>query len=457
MNASHRIVVIGAGAAGTLAAVHLLERARRTGTGLDVRLVDDAGTAGRGVAYATADSRHRLNVPSGRMSAYPDRPHHFADWLAARLGGAPEPDAYAPRGLYGQYLADVLAAAARTSTGRLNRLRDRAVEVTEDGSRVRVGLRSGAGLEADAVVLALGTFPPPVSWAPAELRDSFRFVRDPWAAGALSGVPDDRDVLLVGTGLTMADVALTLARPGRVVHAVSRHGLLPQAQADRLTAPVPPPPLKPQHGLAALRRSLLCHASAVRRSQGDWRPGIDGLRSITANLWRELPAQDRERFLTEDLRLWEVHRHRLAPASAAALQAAMGAGRVAVGRAVVERAAERPEGLRVALSDGRTLTVGKVVNCTGANGDYRQVADPLVRSLLVTGLARPGRHGLGLATAEDGRLTPADAARPAPLWTLGAPRRGDLWETTAVPEIRAQAALLADTLTRLPVRLPAGE
>ncbi len=57
--------------------------------------------------------------------------------------------------------------------------------------------------------------------------------------------------------------------------------------------------------------------------------------------------------------------------------------------------------------------------------------------------ARPGPQGLGLATAPDGSVLGPLADR---LWTLGGLRRGDLWETTAIPEIRVQAKELAGTV-----------
>jgi uncharacterized NAD(P)/FAD-binding protein YdhS len=41
-----------------------------------------------------------------------------------------------------------------------------------------------------------------------------------------------------------------------------------------------------------------------------------------------------------------------------------------------------------------------------------------------------------------------EVRRSGHLYTLGALRRGELWETTAVPELRAQAARIAAALTR---------
>ncbi len=54
--------------------------------------------------------------------------------------------------------------------------------------------------------------------------------------------------------------------------------------------------------------------------------------------------------------------------------------------------------------------------------------------------------GLGLLTDNDGALIGRDGARSNVVFTLGPTRRGTLLETTAIPEIREQAASLARRL-----------
>ena len=94
------------------------------------------------------------------------------------------------------------------------------------------------------------------------------------------------------------------------------------------------------------------------------------------------------------------------------------------------------------------LRVGKVINCTGPNTDLAEVRDPLVRRLRDAGLIRPDALGLGLDTDEDGRLLDA-AGRPSERQRLslaGPLRKGQLWEHTAVPELRVEAERLARRL-----------
>src|SRR4029079_505649 len=75
------VAVVGAGAAGTLTAIHLRDRAVRDERALHTVLVDPRPEPGRGVAYSTADRRHLLNVPAGGMSALADQPGHLLESL----------------------------------------------------------------------------------------------------------------------------------------------------------------------------------------------------------------------------------------------------------------------------------------------------------------------------------------------------------------------------------------
>ncbi len=143
------VVIVGGGASGTLAAIHLLRAA-------PVRVVlVEPGAPGRGVAYATPSAAHVLNVPAGKMSAFPDAPGDFLGWL--RAGPLPEATAatFAPRALFGRYLAETLARAARDAApgAALRIVQDTAVSADASGV---VRLAGGETLRADRIVLALG-------------------------------------------------------------------------------------------------------------------------------------------------------------------------------------------------------------------------------------------------------------------------------------------------------------
>lgn len=443
----HRLVVVGAGAAGTMVVIHVADEAVRRRRPVEITLVDPGPRTGAGVAFATDDPRHLLNVPAGGMSCLPDRPDHFVDWLVGHRDAKATPRSFVPRRHYGDYLAATSAASVERAGGLVTyrRLHTRATACAWHGDRARLTLAGGTRLTADSVVLATGPLPGRSSWASPELRASKRFVGDPWAPDALAGpLADDADVLLVGSGLTAVDVAVTLARPGRTVHVLSRHGLLPRAHA---VSPLPPvAPAEPLEGLPLrpLRAAVLRHIRQVTHAHGDWRPAVDGLRPLTARLWSALGEEQRAEFLRTDRPRWNVLRHRMAPETAETVARLRTARRL---RLHVGDAAETridPDALTVTPTGSAPVRVGWVVDCSGPGVRPADSPDPLLSCLLSSGLAVPGPLGMGFEGTPGGQLRSRDGYRA--LWTLGAHRRGELWETTAVPEIRRQAAGIARSI-----------
>ncbi|MGW2051064.1 FAD/NAD(P)-binding protein [Streptomyces sp. NPDC001858] len=457
------VAIVGVGAAGALVAVQLCETAVRRRIPLELLLIDPAGEVGRGTAYATRDPRHLLNVPAGNMSCYPDDPGNFVRWLCRH--GEPTITAadFVSRYRYGAYLADTLGRAiiAAHGTVTVRRLRTRVVDCRWSdgpGGTARLELADGTTADADSVVLATGPAPSTSAWLPPALRGSDRFLATPWTPGALDTPAQERcsdDVLLIGTGLTAVDVALQLNRPGRTVHAVSRGGRLPQAHA---VTPLPTVACaEPLTGLPLqnLRTAVYRHVGRVMRAQGDWRPALDGLRSRTAELWAALSLDERAEFVERDGSLWNVHRHRMPPATAESVARMRRTRGLRVIRGRIADAQTLPDrSLKVSLTDGRELSVGWVVDCTGPGLRLADTADPLWRNLLRRGDAVPGPLGMGVST-DDGRLRDRDGRTRRAVWTLGSPRRGELWESTAIPEIRVQAAAAAEAVLGRPAAGPA--
>jgi uncharacterized NAD(P)/FAD-binding protein YdhS len=471
------VLVVGGGAAGTLVAIHLARTARRRSTGLDLVVVDPADLLARGVAFGTPDDQHLLNVPASGMSALPEDPGHFVAWRGRQgedAGDRPfEPWLFASRRQFAHYLhetlTDSLATAADSSSRvTLRHVRARAAGVRRSAAGAVVVTADGRELAADAVVVATGLPGAGHAWAPQQLRDSAFFVPDPWAPGALDVVRRDRSgppaVLLVGTGLTMVDAVLSLRRDDRRLRAVSRSGRLPRVHAAQAKLAIIPDVSQWGSTRAELRRSVARHLVEVTRTTGDWRPAMDGLRFQVATVWARMSEADRTAFLAEDAGRWNVLRHRMPASSATTLHDLRRAGRLALHRGTVTEVTPLSRGgLRVGLSDGTSDDVGWVVNCTGPQGDIRLLGNPLLDDLL-----RP-RHGvspavvatggMGLRTA-NGRLVDSTGAADGPFWTLGALRRGELLESTAVPEIRTQALALAtavlDAVDPLPRRLADG-
>lgn len=416
-----KIVIVGAGYSGAMAAVE----AAGAVLGAEVTLVDRRGTFGAGAAYSTTSASHLLNVRAQGMSAFAGNPDHFVRWVEKEgLGG---PDTFVPRREYRRYLEGVLADAPG-----VRRVAGEAVAV-EDGALL---LADGTRLEFDALILAGGNYGgrlPARVEAPA--------VDDPWSAEGLAAIRtmagQEKDLLLVGTGLTMIDVALTLVDEGfggRMV-AVSRRGLLPRAHEEPAS---PPYPLEPPARLAALLRQS--------RAGTPWRAAVDSLRPHTQTLWQGFSVAEQKRFLRHLRPWWDVHRHRIAPPVARRIEALIAQGRLEV---LAGRTRGGPGGtVTIALRGGgeRRLEIGGAINCTGPEASIARMGDPLIDQLLGSGMARPDALGLGLDVDAQSRLVGRDGAVSPRLFAVGPLTKGSLWEIVAVPDIRQQVRDVARTL-----------
>jgi uncharacterized NAD(P)/FAD-binding protein YdhS len=424
---TERIAILGGGASGTLLAAELLRRADRP---LEIVLVEPRPALGRGPAYTTPFPVHLLNVPAGRLSARADDPGHFVAWLRERDPALGE-TSFVERKLYGSYIESVLAQArsAARAKVRLDHLQDEVVDLMAADDRVELFLSCTPPFRADRVVLALGNLAPDtLARLAPDGNDPVRYVRDPWAPGALDFPQPDGDVLVLGTGLTAVDVVLGLrhrGHEGRML-AVSRHGLLPEVHALPTVGAGPVAPTWEFEPPLSLRRILGEVRAQVRRARsagGDFRVVVDSLRTRTQALWRGLTPADRARFIRHLQPFWDVHRHRMAPQVAASLRGLIATGAVTVVAGKVESIEERgghvygrirPRG----APQSDTVEVRHVVDCTGPAAVARR-GHPLLRRLLESGLVRADALGLGLDVTPEGRIVSLANPRGDRLFSMG--------------------------------------
>lgn len=433
------VAIIGGGFSGTLQAINLLRH-----DGPRATLIERQAVPGRGIAYSTAHPDHLLNVRAGNMSALPQDPEHFIRWLARRR---PDLSGFVPRLVYGDYLAELLAEACAAAPDRLTILHDEACDVALSDTGAAISLASGTTLAADAVILAPGNLPPhiPRSLDPAALPAG-SFAAEPWSADVAAGLGPDDIVLIVGSGLTMIDIALLLdARGfrGRMV-ALSRRGLAPRAHADAATPSsldVRPPP----HAVALLR-----HIRQRSRDVG-WRAAVDELRPYTESLWQAASLPERKRFLRHLRAWWDVHRHRIAPKVAARIEALRDEGRLQIIAGKLEAAEAHGAGARVryrprGTSGSATIDVRRIVNATGPQGNVERSEQPLIQRLLARGMIRPDPLRIGIDVTTQSEVIDAAGRVQDRLLALGPMTRGTFWEIVAVPDIRRQTWSVARKL-----------
>jgi len=427
------VAIVGGGASGTILAAQLARR------GIESALVDGSGRAGKGVAYSTTEPAHLLNVRAEGMSAWAGDPGHFARRFEGEGG---EPRGFAQRRLFGRYLGEILDEAV--ASGRVNLVDASATGAERVDGRWRVALDDGSVLEAGALALAIGNQEPEGLSAFAGAGP--RFIGNPWGDAARAAVDalaeDGGDALLVGTGLTMVDLVLSLdARGynGRIV-ALSRRGQVPRGHADYEPSPVDAKDV-PLGSVRTIWRWL-----RRRSAERGWRAAIDSLRPHSQRLWQSLDADEQRRFIRHARPWWDVHRHRIAPEVAATVKRLIAEGRLEViaGRIIAARPSNgslEVELRRRGAENSQQMKFDYAFNCTGPLHSIVRTRDPLLRSLLDAGEVSPDQLGMGLDVDDSARAGER-------LWALGPLTKGRYWEIIAVPDIREQAASVAEDIAR---------
>jgi uncharacterized NAD(P)/FAD-binding protein YdhS len=454
------IVIVGAGFSGSVLAANLLRRPPAVPT--ELVLIERGPAIARGVAYASRDVPYVLNVPAGRLSVDPDDPLQFLRYVRQCHPDADAED-FMPRSLYGDYLQEVLEGAERNAPAHLvlTRVFGEVQRIAPgDGQAPLIVYATGREpIPAHRVILALGNPPSAVHpWARGLLQHAGYF-HDPWS------VPQSfraaHSVLIVGTGLTMVDVALALSLEGGqvpLVRAISRHGLLPLGQTIFRPKAVQGAGELLLSEAASIRRVLGASRRLAREVEGlggDWREVVTFIRHLAPDLWKRFADPERRRFLRHLQSYWDVHRHRVPARMEARIQHMRESGRLKVYAGRIQELVPEGDELRVVWRrrggrENESFAVNAVINATGPDYTIRRSADPLFRALRAEGLICEDALNLGLRTGRWGACLSPEGAPSRHLFYLGPMLRADHWEATAAPELRAHAEALARHLVEAP-------
>lgn len=444
------IAIIGGGFTGSILAAQLL---RGADASLSVVLIELRALLGRGLAYSTSCEHHLLNVPAENMSALADDPLHFLRWAQHGFDNRAKACDFLPRRVYGEYVESVLRQEIRAHPGQFEWRHDEACSITRGDNTARIVLGSGEVVHANKVVLALGNFPASNPLLQGREQPHKRYINDIWAADTQERLARCRSILLIGSGLTSADAVVATWELGftGTIHILSRHGFLPTGHkatagctAVREVENFPCTTL----GLVRWVRALVEEAQV----QGcDWRPVIDALRPRTQRIWQALPRKEQRRFLRHVRPYWEVHRHRLAPKIDGLLASQLRSGQLQIHAGRITAYHENADSAEIAYRDRKSgklqrLNVDWVLNCTGPEPNCAAVRSALLKNLLRQRLARPGPLSLGLDVSERCAVVDGHGMVSNFMYAIGPLCKGNLWETTAVPEIREQISELASLL-----------
>lgn len=448
-----RIVVVGGGFSGAALAWHLHRTAPHRH---EILIIEPRDEIGRGLAYDSSDPAHRINVPALKMNLDFDEEGHFDQWLIASGYPARDPASviadvhlFPTRKAFGDYVNAHVRELGDAVTHK--KAKARAIIPHQNGYRILCD--DGDDIQADAVVLAVCHTPPDVPSSLESLRTRPGFIANPWQPDRLQTIaPDDR-VLIVGTGLTMADIVASLDRQGHRgnITAVSRRGLRSQTHATQFSETIGDFASNPSRTTLALLRHVRRTIAEAAREGKSWHPVLDQVRLQGFDIWRALPLRERARLIRHLRPFWDTYRFRIAPQVDDVIVRRIAEGKLTIQAASVRASAAQDKELSVDLRARRSrawepASFDAIILATGPAHGTVFSSNPLLAQLRDDGLARPDPLGLGIDVDLQGLALDRDGRAAERLFVAGPLARGTFGELMGVPDLARHARNIAETI-----------
>lgn len=399
MDDRRRIGIIGGGASAVLLLANLAKYPQSLK--FDIEVFDRNAMFARGIAYGTEYAAHRLNVRASGMSALADTPDDFAQWAGQRYTFAP--DDFVPRGLFALYLDEKLKDALAQLSVKF--IQDDVLSSQKTNDNLYAVKTANFYHAYDELVQATGN----VRLIQPKVEDGVvNYFAEPWYLSTFKTIPLKGRVLLLGSGLSAVDAIGSLHAHGfeGEIIVVSRNGWFPSVHAVTAKYPAFIDETNLSLSPAAIMKRI---RDELKKAKGEgivWQAVIDSLRPTTNKTWQSWDDRQKAIFMRRAFTAWNIHRHRMSPETAAAAEQYRTAGKLKMVRDSAIKVAA-PTRL---VCKKQTIEADAIINCLG----YRY---------------------------DEGRQFEVS-------YKVGPPRFGDLFETTAIPEIRAQAGEVAAALAQ---------
>lgn len=455
-----RIGIIGSGFSGSLTAIQLLHKS----AACEIILINERETFNKGFAYNPYSDKQLLNVITGKMSAFADQPNHFLDWVMQQTEFKDRDrtliaNSFLSRKLYGDYLVDVwnknLPLAAEKGI-KITIIDQFVVDLAIEPTGVKMVLDNDESIHVDQCVIATGN---QVPRNPSIKNESFypnnNYFQNPWILEAVQDVNPALPVMIVGNGLTMVDTVLGLKENGfnGEIYSISPKGfnILPHRhnglKYEKLVEE-----LTENMSLREIYQLVSKHIKTVREYGVSAEPVIDSLRPHTQRLWKGLSDNEKALFMSRLRHLWGVARHRIPLHTHDKIQQLRIDGKLHIQSGRIVDFLEKPNGIEVHYFDKKegatkSILVSRIINCTGPETDLRNVQKSFLKNCLLKGDIVQDALKLGINTNTDTyQVKKADGTYHSNVFTLGGNLKGELWESTAVNELRTQTERLAEIL-----------
>jgi len=456
------IAIIGGGLAASLLLINLVRK--NTKQNLRIFWVAPEENFPVGTAYKPYTKQLLLNVPASKMSIFPEKNDHFLDWIIENelYKNTFRPfvkDAYMPRYLFGNYVEEQvvdhisMAQKKEIEVQIIHKKLEKIIKIYDN--KCVLQLSDAMLLEADFCVFATGNeLLINHEFVGNELINSGLYFQNPWNAQVVQGLDPNLPVCILGNGLTMVDTVLAILekQPTCPIISLSPHGfnILPHRH-NHLQYPFLQEDLKQLQtwDLPSVLSIVKKHIKFVRKLGLSAEPVIDSLRNISHIIWRNFSLEEKRIFLNKLRHLWGVARHRIPMHIYDKILEIRLKGQLNVYAGKVDKIEFLNGKMFVVFRHKKNGIVQKVqaqriINCTGPmtakQSLYQQAfADHwLAADQLNIGLKADPDH-FRLFSPQTNDFYPH-------LFAIGSLLKGELWESTALKEIREQANHITDII-----------
>jgi len=454
--------IIGGGFTGTVLVAQLVKKASKP---CEIIVINNKDTLNKGIAYNTYSNKHLLNVITGKMSAFPDKPDDFLDWVMQKPDFKEKDrtlicNSFLPRYLYGEYLTEIWTQTEELAKSKHIELIIKETSVADiqlEDKMISIELENNTHLKVDRCVIATGNqLPRNPKIKNMDFYRSKNYHQNPWSITAVKDCKPDLPILIIGNGLTMVDTVFGLLEKGfkETIYSISPNGfnILPHRhnglKYTKLTEE-----LKEEITLHELIRLINKHIKTTRGFGISAEPVIDSLRPHTQRIWKSFTEQEKTLFMSRLRHLWGVARHRIPLHSHDKIQQLRIDGKLHINSGRLINFEESKECIEVIYFDKKekiekSIKVSRVINCTGPETDLMHLENNFLNKCLLKGILVQDHLKLGIKTDTDSfRIINAEGKLHRNLFTIGSNLKGELWESTAVNEIRVQTEKLAEILT----------
>lgn len=443
------IAIIGGGLSGTLLAHYLLQEDAYP---LTIYLFEkDYHQLSRGIAYRASTEGQLLNVPANRMSLHSHKPDEFYQWLLSNVSKEILPDEFVQRSYFGTYLKEVFQKSieqAKHITVRV--ITDEVIDIIKDDDTLHVITAKNHTYVVSRAIVANGIIAPQDPFSVGlDIKLSNLYQSNPWSFRYQDQLKINDHVILIGTGLTTLDHAVSLLRSGKnlTLIAFSRRGLLPLPHAQYKPYTFPDYNIESTSDIGALLRSIRTYYKEHREKGLDWRDLIDKIRTQAPHLWKGLNAKSKTRFIRHLKPYWEIHRHRAPTIILDRISEAAEKGRFKLLKGRIQEVKTTGNALQLTLAnpeETQVLEANYLLNSSGLQQNISLTSDPLLKKLMEREYMIADGNGLGIETDDSGALQCKEGMKN--IFTIGALRRAAVFECTAAKEIGEQAYELSRTL-----------